>query len=148
MSGQWFPGVAKLRRRSLLRRVALAGALLLVLVGLAVLWPRAERGGLTVPTATAGEPTGVLRGALQAQRHGDVACYSVTVHGTTSVLRFAEGWSANPQLGLVDPSGAVIAQPGSTVVLTGEPGAVGTADGCTQQGRLWTISAARVPPPT
>ena len=148
MSGQHFPGVAALRRRSLLRRVAVLVSLLAVLIGLALLWPRAEPGGLAVPTATAGDPSGVLRGALQAERRGDTVCYSVTVRGATSVLRFAPGWSADRQLGLVDPSGAVVAQPGTTVVLTGAPGGTGVAAGCTDRGRLWTITAARVPLPS
>jgi len=147
MSGQYFPGVAKARRRALIARFVVLGVLLAVLVLLAALWPRPEPGGLTVPTsATAVEPAGVLQGRVAAVRRGERACYSVTAGGRTSVLRFVPGWSADDALGLVDPTGAVVAQPGSTVVLLGAPASTGSVEGCTERGRVWTITAVRTPP--
>ena len=87
----------------------------------------------------------MLRGTLTASRDGDDACYSITVRGTTSVLRFIDGWTAQEGLGLVDPSGAVIARPGATVILLGEPAQIGSVAGCGERGRIWTITSAQLP---
>jgi hypothetical protein len=151
MSGQFSPGqfspvAAAFRRRTIIRRSIAVAVLVAVLVVVALLWPRPQRGGLDVATAPgATAPTGVLQGALVAKRQADRACYSLTSRGTTSVLRFAEGWSADTRLGLRDPSGLVVAQPGDDVVLLGAPAAVGTLPGCTARGRIWTVTSVRLP---
>jgi hypothetical protein len=146
VSGQYFPGVDRIRRRALVVRLVVLAALVVVLVLTVVLWPKPERGGLQVATvAGAVEPTGVLQGKLVASRDGDNACYSITVRGTTSVLQFVDGWSAEQKLALVDPSGAVVAQPGATVILLGKPGAVGSVAGCGGSGRIWSITSAQLP---
>lgn len=145
MSGQFFPGVQRMRRRSLMRRALLGAVLLVALIVFAVLWPRPTPGGLSVVTAadTAGA-TGALRGDLAGVRVGDRVCFSITVRGVTSVLRFPEGWSSDPDLGLRDRSGTVAAVPGSEVTLIGTPGRVGVLPGCTERGRIWTISQLRL----
>lgn len=135
-----------MRRRALVIRLVVLAGLVVVLVLAALLSPQTPRGGLDVATTSASvEPAGVLQGALVASRRGDQACYSMTVRGMRSVLRFVPGWSANDDLGLIDPSGAVVAPPQSTVVLLGRPGAVGSVAGCSEQGRIWTITSAQRP---
>lgn len=134
-----------LRRRGLIRRAIAVGVLLVALVAVALLWPRPDTGGLRVATVSGQPaPTGVLRGALSGTREGDRVCYSVPSDGSTAVLRFTDGWTADPRLGLRDPSGLVVAQPGDEVVLLGAPAAVGTAAGCPTRGRVWTVTSVRV----
>lgn len=151
MSGQFSPGrfspvAASFRRRTIVRRVVAVGVLVAVLVVVALLWPRPQRGGLDVSTASGTTtPAGVLQGPLAADREAGRACYSLTSRGTTAVLRFAEGWSADTRLGLRDPSGLVVAQPGDDVVLLGAPATVGRVPGCTARGRIWTVTSVRLP---
>ncbi len=127
----------------LIRSFVILAVLLGVLAGAAVLWPKPLTGGLTVSTTASVDPSGVLKGPVSAVRPGDRVCYSITSGTTTSVLRFVPGWSADAQLGLRDASGLVVAQPGDTVVLLGRPGKVGAVAGCTQQGRIWTVTTVR-----
>lgn len=127
----------------LIRRIAILVALLGVLALAAVFWPRPTPGGLTVSTTAAVDPAGVLRGRVAATRTGDRVCFTTTANGTTSVLRFEPGWTADAQLGLRDPSGLVVAQPGDTIVLLGRPGKVGAVAGCEQTGRIWTVTTVR-----
>lgn len=146
LPGQFSPVARRFRRRSIVRRALVVGALVVALVVVALLWPRPTPGGLSVATA-AGEtkPTGVLQGRLSADREGDRVCYSVPTRGSTAVLRFAEGWSADARLGLRDPAGLVVAQPGDEVVLLGAPAAVGALPGCPARGRIWTVTSLRLP---
>lgn len=130
------------RRRRGTRVLVLIGLVALLVVA-AFLWPRATRGPLDVPTGAAVTTTGVLRGELDAARSGDHVCYSIVVNGSTAVLRFEPGWSADTRLGLRDPSGAVAAQPGDTLVLLGVPATIGSVAGCTQRGRIWTVHSVR-----
>jgi hypothetical protein len=126
-----------------IRRAVILVVLLGVLATTAAFWPRATPGGLTVATTASVEPGGVLQGKVAAERSGDRVCYTVTSRGTTSVLRFVPGWSADAQLGLRDPSGLVVAQPGDTIVLLGRPGSIGSVAGCEQRGRIWTVTSIR-----
>ena len=84
-------------------------------------------------------------GSLAGAREGDRVCYSVPTRGSTAVLRFPAGWSADARLGLRDPAGLVVAQPGDEVVLLGAPAAVGSVPGCSVRGRIWTITSVRLP---
>jgi hypothetical protein len=127
----------------LIRRIVILAALLGVLATAAVFWPRATPGGLRVSTTASVDPAGVLKGRVSATRSGDRACFTITGSGTTSVLRFVPDWSADTQLGLRDPSGLVVAQPGDTIVLLGRPGKVGSVAGCTDRGRIWTVTTVR-----
>jgi hypothetical protein len=138
------PAAERDRRRRLIRRLVLIGALLVVLVVAAAAWPKPTSGPLSVATTASADPTGVLKGTLDATRRGDHVCYSVAVGGTTSVLRFVTGWSADAHLGLRDPSGSVIAQPGDAVTVLGRPGSVGTVPGCPLSGRVWTVTSVRL----
>lgn len=144
--GQFSPVARSFRRRSIVRRALVVGGLLVALLVVALLWPRPTPGGLGVATV-AGEtkPTGVLQGSLAAGRAGDRVCYSVPTRGSTAVLRFPAGWSADARLGLRDPAGLVVAQPGDEVVLLGAPAAVGTLPGCPTRGRVWTVTTVRLP---
>lgn len=135
--------VLRARRRAFVRRIVVVGALLVVLLAAALLWPRPQRGGLSVPTASA-SPSGVLEGVLAAERVGDRVCFTISTRRTTAVLRFAVGWSADASLDLLDPSGLVVARPGEEVVLLGAPGAVGTVAGCPTRGRTWSITSVRL----
>jgi hypothetical protein len=147
VSGQYFPGVARIKRRGLIVRLVVLAALLAVLVLMILLWPKAAKGGLQVATVTGTvQAGGVLQGTLVGSRDGDNACYSMTVRGTTSVLQFVDGWSAKQDLGLVDPAGAVVAKPGGSIILLGEPGSIGSVAGCGERGRIWTITSAQLPP--
>lgn len=138
------PAAEKDRRRRLIVRASIAAALLVVLVVAALLWPKPTRGALSVATVRSAEPAGVLQGELTGTRVDDHVCYAVgAADGTTSVLRFVTGWSADTRLGLRDASGAVVAQPGETIVLLGRPGAVGSVQGCAQRGRIWTVTSVR-----
>jgi hypothetical protein len=137
------PAAERDRRRRLVQRIVLVAVLVLVLAATAVFWPRPVRGDLTVSTTSQVDPAGVLKGEVAASRVGDRACYSVTSGTGTAVLRFVPGWSADTKLGLRDTSGLVVAQPGDTVVLLGAPGTVGAVAGCTQQGRIWTVTTVR-----
>jgi hypothetical protein len=133
------------RRRALRWRLVVLGVLVVVLVALALLWPKPERGALSVATTSATiKPTGALQGILVGAREGGRACYTVTVRGTTAVLRFEPGWSADERLGLEDTSGGVVAQPGARVMMLGAPGPVGTVAGCSHRGRVWTITTVDV----
>lgn len=124
----------------------MVGALLVALVVGALLWPRPTPGGLSVATAPGEtEPAGVLQGSLDADRAGDRVCYSLPTRGSTAVLRFPAGWSADARLGLRDPAGLVVAQPGDRVVLLGTPAAVGALPGCSTRGRIWTVTSVRLP---
>ena len=146
LPGQFSPMGRSVRRRSTVRRVILVGALLVALLVVALFWPRPASGGLDVATvAGQTKPTGALQGALAAGRAGDRVCYSVTTRGSAAVLRFPAGWSADTRLGLRDPSGLVVAQPGDQVVLLGAPTAVGTLPGCSIRGRVWTVTSIRLP---
>ncbi|RIX27610.1 hypothetical protein [Amnibacterium setariae] len=142
MSGQFSPMVAKDRRRRRVRLLVLLAVLLGVLTAAALLRPAPQTGGLRVPVVGAApDPTGVLRGAVSAERRGDVVCYSVAAANGTAVLRFPEGWSADERLGLRDASGGVVVQPGATVTMLGAPGPVGTVPGCDERGRVWTVTS-------
>ena len=142
---QYSPAAAKGRRRALVLRIVLVAALLVVLAVVSLLFPKPERGGLRVATVTGSvEPSGVLQGTLAATRVGDEACFSISTRGTTSVLRFVDGWSAQERLALVGPAGSVVAQPGSTVTVLGEPGRIGSVAGCAQRGRIWTVTSVRL----
>ncbi len=142
MTGTHFPGVRRLRRRSLIRRVVLLGALLGVLVLSALLWPRQQTGALRVPT-TGAEPrtAGVVRGQLDASRQGDLVCFRVATDADDALLVLPTGWSADEQRALLDRSGAAVAQPGDTVLVTGTPGDVGSVPGCTGEGRVWAVAS-------
>jgi hypothetical protein len=133
----------KARRRRRTARIAGLVLLVLALLATALLWPKPSRGALSVASVSTADPTGVVRGVLAASRSGDRVCYAVTAHGTTAVLRFVQGWSADSRLGLRDPSGGVVAQPGDTLVLLGAPGSVGTVAGCSQPGRIWTVTGIK-----
>jgi hypothetical protein len=143
VSGQWSPVAAAHRRSVLIRRIVVLAVLLGVLVTAAVLWPKAQPGGLTVATTAAVDPSGALQGKVAAVRAGDRVCFSVTRDGGASVLRFPPGWSSDAELDLRDPSGLVVAQPGDTLVLLGRPGAIGSVPGCTDRGRIWTVTSIR-----
>ncbi|WP_345479832.1 hypothetical protein [Amnibacterium soli] len=144
--GQFSPMARNHRRRTIVRRALVVAALVLALVVVAVLWPSPTPGGLSVATAPGKtKPTGVLQGALTAARTGDRVCYSVPTRGSRAVLRFAEGWTADSRLGLRDPAGLVVAQPGDEVVLLGAPSSVGTVPGCPTRGRIWTVTTLRLP---
>ena len=136
-----FPGLAWLRRRALVRRLALLGGLLVLLLGSALLWPRQQTGALTVPT-TAAEPTasGVVRGTLAASRQGDRVCFRVATEDGAALLVLPDGWSADEQRSLLDRSGSSVAQPGDTVLVTGAPGAIGAVPGCAGEGRVWSVA--------
>jgi len=145
-AGQFSPVARSFRRRTIVRRALVVGALLVVLLVGALLWPRPTPGGLGVATVAAEtKPTGVLQGSLAAARAGDRVCYSVPTRGSTAVLRFPQGWSADARFGLRDPAGLVVAQPGDQVVLLGAPAAVGTLPGCPTRGRIWTVTSVRLP---
>lgn len=138
------PAAEKDRRRRPIIRVSVVGALVVILAVAALLWPKATPGALSVATVGDTDPGGVLQGQLAATRAGDHACYSIrSSDGTTSVLRFQSGWSADTRLGLRDASGGVVAQPGDTIVLLGRPAAVGSVEGCAQRGRIWTVTSVR-----
>ena len=143
MSVHYSPMAEKARRRRRTTRIAALALLVLALIAAALLWPKPGRGALTVASASAVAPTGVVQGALAASRSGDRVCFAVTLHGTTAVLRFVPGWSADARLGLRDPSGAVVAQPGDRLVLLGAPASVGRVAGCSQPGRIWTVSGIK-----
>lgn len=145
MSGQYSPMLVKERRRARrLRLVALVG-LLVILAALLLLWPKPQRGAMSVATTSASvEPSGALRGILRASQEGHRVCYSMVVRGSTSVLRFPQGWSADERLGLRDQSGGVVAQPGAQVTMLGAPAAVGSVPGCSQRGRIWTITTVNL----
>lgn len=140
------PAAERDRRRRRTVRLALIGALLLVLVGAALLWPRPTPGALRVPTGERVDPAGVLQGRLAAARSGDLVCYTVATSTGIAVLRFEPGWSADERLGLRDTAGGVVAQPGDTVRALGVPGAVGTVDGCAARGRTWTVTSVEIRP--
>jgi hypothetical protein len=139
------PGVDRMKRRALVVRLLVVAGLLSMLALTSLLWSEPPRGGLRVATAAGPvEPSGVLQGRLAASRAGDDACYSVTVRGTTAVLRFVDGWSAQERLAIVDPAGSVVARPGDTVTLLGRPSTIGTVAGCAGRGRIWTVTSARL----
>lgn len=142
MSATHFPGVEKLRRRALIRRAVLLGGLLVLLLVSALLWPRQSTGPLSVPTSSA-EPTasGVVRGELAAARQGDRVCFRVETDGGDALLLLPAGWSADAQRSLLDRSGSSVAQPGDTVLVTGDPGEVGTVPGCSGEGRVWAVAS-------
>lgn len=145
MTWQNSPVAVAARRRVLVRTITGIAVLLAVLVVAAVLWPRPQPGGLSVPTSSSSvEPSGVLQGSLDASRSGDRVCYSITTRGATALLRFVPGWTADDRLGLRDPAGLVVAQPGDEVVLLGAPGRTGAVAGCPEQGRVWTITSLRL----
>ena len=138
------PGLDRVRRRRLVLRLALLAGLVVVLIGSALLWPRQRVDVLRVPT-TGGDtsPSGVVAGRVAASRDGDLVCYSVAAPSGTALLVFPQGWAADRQLGLLDPSGTVLANRGDDVVVTGRPGALGAVPGCTGTGRVWTVSSLR-----
>ena len=142
MSRTAFPGEARLRRRSLIRRAVLLGALLVLLIASALLWPRQQTGSLRVAT-TAAEPTaaGVVRGRLEAVRQGDRVCFRIATRTDDALLVLPTGWSADEQRALLDRSGSAVAQPGDTVLMTGTPGAVRALPGCTGEGRVWAVAS-------
>lgn len=141
MSATRFPGVEKLRRRALVRRVVLLGGLLVLLLVSALLWPRQTTGPLSVPTSAV-EPAaaGVVRGELAASRQGGRVCFRVATDDGDALLVLPAGWSADEQRSLLDRSGSSVAQPGDTVLVTGAPGAVGEVPGCPGEGRVWTVA--------
>ncbi|MGT2427319.1 hypothetical protein [Amnibacterium kyonggiense] len=140
------PAADRDRRRRRTVRAAVLVALVLALVGTALLWPRPTPGALTVATGEQVDPSGVVQGRLSAVRAGDRVCYSVATASGTAVLRFVPGWSADERLGLRDTSGGVVAQPGDTVRALGLPGSIGTVDGCAVRGRTWTVTSILIRP--
>jgi hypothetical protein len=138
----------KARRRRRTARIAALVLLVLALAAAAMLWPKPSRGALSVASVSTAGPTGVVRGVLAASRSGDRVCYALTADGTTAVLRFVPGWSADKRLGLRDPSGAVVALPGDTLVLLGAPASIGTVAGCSLSGRIWTVTGIKSSTPS
>jgi hypothetical protein len=132
---------ARDRRRRRTGRIVGLVLLVLALAAAALFWPRPTKGALDVSSIAAVAPTGLLQGQMAAARSGDRVCYSIAAKGTTAVLRFVPGWSADALLGLRDPSGLVVAQPGDTLVILGAPASVGTVTGCPRRGRIWTVTS-------
>ena len=138
------PGVRRLRRRRLVLQGVLVGALLVVLLASALLWPRSARSALTVPTAgRAVEPTGVLSGRLAAQRVGDRVCFRVTGGAADAQLVLPAGWGAGAALDLREPGDQVVARPGDEVRVVGRPSAADRIDGCPGTERVWSVSDLR-----
>ncbi|GAA2753830.1 hypothetical protein CLV52_1907 [Amnibacterium kyonggiense] len=138
------PAAERERRRTRRVRLVVIGALAVVFVGAALLWPRPTPGALTVATGERVAPAGVLQGELSADRSGEQVCYSVATSTGTAVLRFVPGWSADERLGLRDAAGGVVAQPGDVVRVLGDPGPVGSVAGCAERGRTWTVTSVQI----
>lgn len=127
-----------------MRRIALVAVLLAVLVASALLWPRQRTGALEVPTSDRpAAASGVVTGRLDATRDGDRVCFTVAADDGPALLVFPAGWGADAGLGLLDPTGVVVAPRGTVVRVVGEPGEVGRVSGCPGSGRVWTVSAVR-----
>lgn len=136
--------LAARRRRRLLLTL---GALVLVLVGVALLPQGHGSGGLTVATSAraSGTPSGVAQGVLTGTRSGDRACFTVATRSGTVLLVLPPGWSADSRLHLIDVGGGDRAHPGATMGFLGTPGAVGSLPGCAVRGRLWYTTDVVLP---
>ena len=143
VSGQYSVMAERDRRRRRTGRIVGLVVLVAALAVAALLWPRPTTGALTVASVGTVAPTGVLQGEISATRSGDRVCYSIAAKSGTAVLRFAPAWSADALRGLRDPSGLVVAQPGDTLVILGAPSSVGSVAGCTQRGRIWTVTSIK-----